>query len=104
MHTDIVSNERKTELEKQLAETILANFEKGALSYEEMKKSSAYILDGLKDVIEEKQLAYFFENLAAHWPIFKDIRVLYSEKGDKAMEEKKQQALRDAIKNSQNTH
>lgn len=72
MYTGIVSVERKTTLEKQLAETILTNYEKGALSYEDMKKASAYILDHLKDVIEEKQLAYFLENLAAHWPIFKN--------------------------------
>jgi hypothetical protein len=92
---------KKTEIEKTLALSILEAIKNNSLSYEETKKAATYILDHIEAIKNQDQLIYFLENLAVYWPNFKIVLVMEKQ----GQVEKKEQIvinrLSSYIKNSQ---
>lgn len=79
--------EKKKEIEQMLVETIITSLEEKKLTADEYRQVSSFILDNMKNITTQEQLAQFLNDLSAKWQIFSKIMTLYAGEEKEAKEE-----------------
>lgn len=97
VHNQVVelSLDKKKEIEQRLVETVISSLEKGELTTDDYSKVSSLILEKMKTVTTQEQLAQFLKDLSAKYPIFSKMTTLHM---GEEQEKKDEKTTQDVVK------
>jgi hypothetical protein len=93
-----ITKEKLDAIEQSLVQILTEQYEKGTISYEELKRASKYILERVVKIVQYEDLSSFLQNLAARWTIFQPLATLESAQAGEGQDAQKISELTSYIK------